>query len=121
MNNARSRSVRKLDSSAAVGVQAGALPGEPAGKVQQVERVGADAGRGVAPVGQVAEVVVAQLLVSSPPPALDPPPFPASLHPQRFSIRHGTPVAGSDPPRSTRHAGDTKHRAGQIPYSRAAG
>ena len=33
-------------------------------------------------------------------------PLPCTL--QRLSIRHGTPVAGSDPPRSRRHAGNTQ-------------
>src|SRR5205823_291306 len=83
------------------GIQAGVLPGEPAGEVQQVERVGADAGRGVAAVGQVAEVVVAQLPVRGPPPALDPPAFPAPGNPQLISICHGTRVTRTDPSRST--------------------
>ena len=87
----------------------------PTGEVQQVKRVGADAGRRVAPVGQVAEVIIAQLPVSGPPPAHDPPAFPAPGNPQRFSIRHGTPVAGSDLFRSRRHAG--RHAAECQPDS----
>ena len=42
------------------GVQASVILGEPAGKVQQVERVGPDSPRRVAPVGHVTQEVVDQ-------------------------------------------------------------
>src|SRR5579864_270557 len=92
------------------GLQADALPGQPACEVQQIKRISADAGWRVAAVGQIAEIVVAQLQVRCAPPAVDTPSFPAPVNAQPLIVRHGTLVTRSDPSWSTRHAGMNAER-----------